>query len=44
MRATFHPLLWDESPEQVASGPRTTDSERISQVWFAGVHSNVGGG
>ena len=23
---------------------RTTKSERISQVWFAGVHSNVGGG
>jgi uncharacterized protein (DUF2235 family) len=43
-RTTFHPLLWDESPEQVATGPRTTDSERISQVWFAGVHSNVGGG
>lgn len=34
-RHTFHPLLWDERAE-------TTD--RIRQVWFAGVHSNVGGG
>lgn len=34
-RHTFHPVLWDESKE-------TTD--RIEQVWFAGVHSDVGGG
>ena len=43
-RTTFHPLLWDESPETPATGIRNTDSERITQVWFAGVHSNVGGG
>ena len=43
-RTTFHPLLWDESLEPVVTGARTTASERISQVWFAGVHSNVGGG
>jgi len=42
-RTTFHPLLWDESPEKVATGTRPTSKERISQVWFAGVHSNVGG-
>src|SRR5262245_38962038 len=35
-RTTFHPLLWDESPEVVATGTRPTSSERISQVWFAG--------
>jgi hypothetical protein len=34
-RHSFHPLLWDESAG--------TD-ERIEQVWFAGAHSNVGGG
>jgi uncharacterized protein (DUF2235 family) len=34
-RHSFHPLLWDESGE--------TDG-RIQQVWFAGAHSNVGGG
>ncbi|ANW05137.1 DUF2235 domain-containing protein [Bradyrhizobium icense] len=43
-RTTFHPLLWDESPEIVVTGTRKTSSERITQVWFAGVHSNVGGG
>ena len=34
-RLTFHPSLWEE---------REGDEERIEQVWFAGVHSNVGGG
>ena len=36
-RKTFHPRLWDESAE-------AEPGERIRQVWFAGVHSNVGGG
>lgn len=35
-RHTFHPVLWNEHG--------TADSGRISQVWFAGMHSNVGGG
>jgi uncharacterized protein (DUF2235 family) len=34
-RRTFHPELWNEK-----NGSET----RIKQVWFAGVHSNVGGG
>ena len=34
-RHTFHPMMWNETAETRA---------RISQVWFAGVHSNVGGG
>jgi hypothetical protein len=34
-RHTFHPVLWDESEETPS---------RIEQVWFAGVHSDVGGG
>lgn len=38
-RRTFHPLLWDESEE-----PESLDSQRLTQVWFAGAHSNVGGG
>lgn len=38
-RATFHPLVWDESEE-----PDDPARKRIHQVWFAGVHSNVGGG
>ena len=47
-RTTFHPTLWDESDEEPlkprADGKRYLVDERISQVWFAGVHSNVGGG
>jgi len=43
-RTTFHPLLWDESPETPATGLRSSRAERVNQVWFAGVHSNVGGG
>jgi len=36
-RESFTPVLWDESTENQAH-------PRIQQVWFAGVHSNVGGG
>lgn len=52
-RNTFHPRLWDEAsiPADPATGrgagnrdTETIDEERISQVWFAGVHANVGGG
>jgi uncharacterized protein (DUF2235 family) len=35
-RDTFHPLLWDEISSH--------HPDRIKQVWFAGVHSDVGGG
>lgn len=31
-RKTFHPTLWNK------------DADRIKQVWFPGVHTNVGGG
>jgi uncharacterized protein (DUF2235 family) len=34
-RTTFHPVLWNE---------RNVSPEALTQVWFAGVHSNVGGG
>jgi uncharacterized protein (DUF2235 family) len=47
-RTTFHPVLWTEEGEQQAApdanGQQWLKDERISQVWFAGVHSNVGGG
>ncbi len=33
-RQTFHPLVWNE----------TNFKGHVEQVWFAGVHSNVGGG
>jgi uncharacterized protein (DUF2235 family) len=35
-RRSFQPLLWEQR--------RPADKTRIEQVWFAGVHSNVGGG
>ncbi|MEO5337937.1 MAG: DUF2235 domain-containing protein [Magnetospirillum sp. WYHS-4] len=34
-RHTFHPVLWNDDKK---------DPNRIEQVWFAGAHSNVGGG
>lgn len=45
-RPTFRPVLWNE----VLDNPRSPDKpdilgpETIQQVWFAGVHANVGGG
>lgn len=35
-RTTFHPILWEEDALQ--------DQQRIEQVWFSGVHANLGGG
>lgn len=47
-RTTFHPVLWSERGEAPAkadsNGVRWVKDERMSQVWFAGVHANVGGG
>lgn len=47
-RTTFHPELWDEKVVPPAlfdpNTERAVADEQISQVWFAGVHSNVGGG
>lgn len=43
-RSTFHPLLWDETAEAKFPLQSHTDLEALTQVWFAGVHSNLGGG
>jgi uncharacterized protein (DUF2235 family) len=47
-RTTFHPVLWDERKEAPLlpdkNGKRFIANERVSQVWYPGVHSNVGGG
>ncbi len=48
-RNTFHPVLWNEEKRQQQRDPQAPssahiDEERISQVWFTGMHSNVGGG
>ena len=43
-RTTFHPVLWDEKAEAQAVKNEHRPPGRITQVWFPGVHSNVGGG
>jgi uncharacterized protein (DUF2235 family) len=43
-RRTFHPLLWDEAAEAEMVERQEVPKGRITQVWFAGMHSNVGGG
>jgi uncharacterized protein (DUF2235 family) len=39
-RETFAPEIWDESEES----PEAKARGRIKQVWFPGVHSDIGGG
>ena len=54
-RDSFHPLLWDEVQEEalIASAanrkkrkddPTRITGERLEQVWFTGMHADVGGG
>jgi uncharacterized protein (DUF2235 family) len=43
-RDTFHPLLWDEVAEEKMIASGEAKKGRLQQVWFAGMHSNVGGG
>lgn len=35
-RKSFHPVLWDQNNNET--------KERMKQVWFCGVHTDVGGG
>jgi len=41
-RRTFHPIPWDERAEKETYG--TVDPVRLTQVWFPGMHADVGGG
>ena len=43
-RDTFHPLLWSEIEEQSLIKKGEVSDGRLQQVWFAGMHSDVGGG
>jgi uncharacterized protein (DUF2235 family) len=46
-RHTFHPVMWDERIEEgedLQLPAEEGEKPRIEQVWFAGAHSNVGGG
>jgi uncharacterized protein (DUF2235 family) len=41
-RRTFHPIPWDERAEKQQRG--RVDPDRLTQVWFPGMHADVGGG
>jgi hypothetical protein len=41
-RKTFHPVLWNEA--RLPADATHLGGETISQLWFAGAHSDVGGG
>jgi uncharacterized protein (DUF2235 family) len=43
-RDTFHPLLWDEVAEAAMVKEKAVAAGRLKQLWFAGMHSDVGGG
>ena len=45
-RETFFPVLWNEDPTNTrpAGTDRPTRDEQLLQVWFTGMHANVGGG
>jgi uncharacterized protein (DUF2235 family) len=45
-RPTFRPVLWNEElPDPFNPTKKVVlDPDRIQQVWFSGVHANVGGG
>jgi uncharacterized protein (DUF2235 family) len=43
-RDTFHPLLWDEVAERELVRAQPDKKDRLQQVWFAGMHADVGGG
>jgi uncharacterized protein (DUF2235 family) len=43
-RDAFHPLLWDEVHEAGLVAAKKVSDNRLQQVWFAGMHADVGGG
>lgn len=43
-RDAFHPLLWDEVFEGRMVEAKEVDADRLQQVWFTGMHADVGGG
>lgn len=43
-RDAFHPLLWDEVHEQELIDDKKVEPDRLEQVWFSGMHADVGGG
>ncbi len=43
-RKTFHPLLWKEIDDKEQDKKDKQDKQVMKQVWFCGMHTDVGGG
>jgi uncharacterized protein (DUF2235 family) len=43
-RDAFQPLVWDEVHEATLVERKVVDEQRLQQVWFTGMHADVGGG
>jgi uncharacterized protein (DUF2235 family) len=43
-RRTFHPIPWNEAAERDLVANKQIAAGRLRQVWFAGMHADVGGG
>jgi uncharacterized protein (DUF2235 family) len=43
-RDAFQPLLWDEVHEEKLKAKGEVPPDRLLQVWFTGMHADVGGG
>jgi len=43
-RRTFHPIPWNETAEKDLVKNKQVAAGRLRQVWFAGMHADVGGG
>jgi uncharacterized protein (DUF2235 family) len=43
-RDAFHPLLWNEVDEARLIAAGKVEADRLEQVWFTGMHADVGGG
>jgi hypothetical protein len=43
-RDAFQPLLWDEVHEEKLKAKKEVPPDRLLQVWFTGMHADVGGG
>ncbi|MGI9406597.1 MAG: DUF2235 domain-containing protein, partial [Hyphomicrobiaceae bacterium] len=43
-RLSFHPVLWNEVQDENDTKKEDLRDEPPEQVWFAGMHTNVGGG
>jgi uncharacterized protein (DUF2235 family) len=43
-RDAFHPLLWDELEERALVKAKVVAPDRLRQLWFTGMHADVGGG